>query len=172
MAMFGAGGLTPATPEVLHPSGITILQVPPAVPDPLPDDLATALGRADAMSEQFPADFGYPLVDRAHGRVILTVTSAQGQSMAEAVRAGDPAIFEIRSVRHSRESLQDVLDRAIGPSPEGPMVISDYPDPASNRVILEVTEAPDAFLYGLAARFDPSAIAVLVIGDQPLTYPA
>jgi hypothetical protein len=29
-------------------------------------------------------------------------------------------------------------------------------------VILEVDQAPDAFLYSLASRFDPSAIAVYV----------
>lgn len=51
------------------------------------------------------------------------------------------------------------------------MVVMDYPDPPNNRVILEVTAAPDAFLYRLATQFDPSAIAILVLDHRPAISP-
>jgi hypothetical protein len=149
---------SPSPGDEKHPSGITILHSALPVPAPLDDTLSAALAAADQASLKNPDDFGYPWADRGSRQVVLPAATAKGQERAAAVAEPHRTV----SVTHSRAYLQKILDDVIGRAPEGITVWADYPDPQNARVVLEVESAPDAFLYRLAARYDPAAIAVLV----------
>lgn len=149
--------------QTRHRSGITVLtgDLPTAA---RPGDRAGAvLARADDLSQRRPEDFGYPYLD---GTTVVLPASAAWQAEAAATGAAPVRL------RHSRAQLQTILEALTGPQPDGTVVTADHPDPLHQRVVLEVAHASDAFLDGVARRFDPGAIAVHVGVVEPLTAPA
>jgi hypothetical protein len=148
---------------------IAVLDAVPPVPEPLPEDLAGAVARADRFSEAHPDDLSFPWVDRARGEVVLTAVTADGRALATSYWAGVPV--RIEPVRHSRRYLEKVKHETVGIHDElGVTVWATFPDPANNRVILEVTSLPRSFLAQLAGAYDPSALA-LVVAPWPAVWP-
>jgi hypothetical protein len=170
-----SGAATMAPDETTHPSGITILSGPTALSGPLPAALGHALTEADRLSSSAPADFGFPWVDRTRGQLVLPVITAIGLSRAKAFqRLAVTRLVRLRieRVRHSRAGLQEIMDGVIGRQTDGRVVYADYPDARRDRVILEIDQVSDRFLFKLAARYEPSAIAVLALGTHGPTSPA
>jgi hypothetical protein len=148
---------------------VAVLDAAPPVPEPLPENLAGALDRADRFSAAHPDDLSFPWVDRTRGEVILSAVTPTGRALAASFSAGVP--MRIEAVRHSRSYLKQILDSAVGTHDQlGVTVWATLPDAANNRVILEVTSLPRPFLTQLAAAYNPSAIA-LVVAPWPATQP-
>lgn len=165
VAWTGTVAASPAPGDHVHASGITVLASLPTPPDPLALAFSVAVGEADQASLAWPSDLGFPWVDRQQSQLVIPSVSAAGRAAASSILAR-PSLAQVSRrvdvVRHSRAKLQRIIDGAIGPQPGGAVVYASYPDPAHDRVILEASQAPDAFLYALAGRFDATAIAVYV----------
>lgn len=176
LAVAGLGAPAGATPadSWLHPGGITILGARPPVPAPLPDADALALDEATKAAAADPTNLSFPWFDRTKHQLVVAAATPQGLVAAQRFQPRAATAAKVSriavSVSHSYAYLQRILDDAIG---AGPLVTvrDDYADPQHNRVILEVDSFSDAFLYQLAKRYDPSAIAVRVVADTPKVYP-
>jgi hypothetical protein len=171
----------------VHPSGITILTQPDPIVDQLTDAEGASLEAARRTASADPDNLSWPYIDRKTGTLVMTAVTSTGRATAAALIAGvvparvmaarakpgAPAMPALavrvagRSmmVQHSQRQLQAILDAVVGDGKvtAGVDVQDDYPDPEHNRVVLETNAAPDAFLYALAARYSPSAIAVRVV---------
>lgn len=166
----------PASAETeVHPNGITILRGEIATPDELPAAVAQRLVDANLASEQDAGTLSYPFLDAKTDQVVVTaVTESAARSRVDRfAAAGAPASsYKVKRGKHSRRTLDTVMDRVIGRQPEGLVVGASYPDPANNRVVVEVGSVVDAFLYRLAREHDPSTLAVRVVDDDVQTAPA
>ena len=172
------GSLIAAVPpaaDYVHPSGITVLDSLPPVPPPLTAELSAAVGEADRASLKSPDQIGIPWVDRNQAQVVLPAVGIAGQASASSI-LGLPALATVSRridvVQHSRTTLQRIVDGAIGRQTGGRIVYASYPDPEHDRVILEVDQVTDPFLYDLASRFDATAIAVYAQPSHTVTAPA
>lgn len=146
-----------------------MLSAAPTVSEPLPDNLARTLNRAEFLSAAHPDDLSFPWVDRIRGELVITVVSAAGREQAASFQADIPV--RIESVRHSRSYLKHIMDSAVGPRGRAAVTVwSTFPDAANNRVILQVTSLPRPFLTQLARAYDPSAVA-LVVAPWPQARP-
>lgn len=59
-----------------------------------------------------------------------------------------------------------IIGDQIGPQPEGVVVISSFPDPPHDRVILEVDRIVDQHLHRIAEKYGAKSIAVRVSMDD------
>lgn len=153
----------------------------------LPDDVALALDAAVNLSQSDPDNLSFPWFDRTTNEVVVTAATAAGLTKAatfDPVAAARPmpkptgkhatvAPFKqhrAAAVTHSRRYLQKIMDETIG---VGTLttVIANFPDPQTGRVLLEVAQAPAAFLSSLAAKYDPSAIEVVIVANPPIVKP-
>lgn len=148
-----------------YASGITILRSLPSTPRPLPTAAAMALDAAQRAASQNPDNLSFPWFDRTENQLVLTASTQSGHAAATTFAAGAASLRTVphrtTAVAHSQRHLQRILDETIGFGSLA-AVYADYPDPANNRVILETSNASEAFLSQLAGRYDPTAIAVFV----------
>jgi len=171
MAIMTGAASPSSTPsdETVHPSGITILRSLPSTPTQLPENLGLALDDANRASIDDPADLSFPWVDRASGTLVVAASTPAGMAKAaqfQPARVANTAIRTV-SVKHSRAYIQKIMDETVGCGNLADVELTAA-DPEHNRAILWVDKAAsDAFLHSLAAKYDPSAIAVYVL-DQPL----
>lgn len=146
-----------------------MLPAAPAVPEPLPENLARTLNRAEFLSATHPDDLSFPWVDRIRGELVITVVSTAGREQAASFQADIPV--RVQKVRHSRRYLKHIMDSATGTRDRAAVTVwSTFPDAANNRVILQVTSLPRPFLTQLARAYDPSALA-LVVAPWPQARP-
>lgn len=165
------------TPRVeTHPSGIKILRDRSPVVEQLPDKLALALTTAMQESERNPGELAYPYVDRRNGTVVVVGASLAKASqsarrlLANKALSGVP--IDAAAAPFVRSELDVLMNDVIGKQPEGLTVYASYPDPENNRVIAEVANPNDAFLYRLADKFPAEAIAVRIVEQSDVGEPA
>lgn len=137
----------------------------PPTPTPVVGPLSVAWGQAEEASRQLPDILGIPWVDRAKSQLVVPAVNTEGLAAASKILAlpGHAQVASrVDTVRHSRSELQRIVDGAIQVQLGGIVVWDSIPVPERDGVILVVDQSSDEFLNGLAARFDPSAIAVYV----------
>jgi hypothetical protein len=158
---------------IRHPSGLEI--VPPldvaavVARGQMPQPLAMAATDALELAQNQPNNFGYPFVDRATGKLILSAANAAGSQSASTWTPRSQALSVARSIRkvtRTYAALEKIRHEAIGPGvtnlPGGKLIWMTTADEQNNRVLVVIDHLDDALLFALAARYGTEAIAVRI----------
>jgi hypothetical protein len=159
-----------------HSSGILLLSgdVNSGFLAPAPQAVQLAYQDAVTTSEQFPEDLSWPWIDDQN-RVVVRATTSRGFRLAEQLRAdaqylAPPVTVVSRSAAHSRRALDAIMHELIGPQPDGTIIWSSYPDPRSNRVVIDMVDPSDAFLSHLALTYGTDVVAVHLIESSDVGH--
>jgi hypothetical protein len=149
-----------------HASGLVILgpvtrQQPPA------EVLAVAYDDAVELARANPSDFGYPWIDKAGGRVVLTVSSLVGARLARGFLPRQAAALATVATRAGGRSwahlewIKDDATRLVEAGlPDADLIWVTESDTENNRILITVSEISDRLLEGLAKRYGTDSVAI------------
>jgi hypothetical protein len=137
-------------------------------PAPAPVDLARAHHDAVQYAQKNPKTVGYPYLDRANHRLVLSAVGAAGAAVLRDFkpRAALPAgATAHRAVTASWQKLEGIKDEAISLGktvPDAEAIVQTEPDEQHNRVVITVDRPSDRLLDALAVRYGTTDIAIRV----------
>ncbi|HEX8347888.1 MAG TPA: hypothetical protein VF657_24615, partial [Actinoplanes sp.] len=171
ISMTLAAGTMPAAAapaEERHSSGLVLVGPLDENPAPAPDDLARAHHDAVLYAQKNSRTVGYPYLDRANHRLVLSAVGATGAAVLRDFkpRAALPAgATAHRTVTASWQKLEGIKDEAISLGkavPDAEAIVQTEPDEEHNRVVITVDRPSDRLLDALAVRYGTTDIAIRV----------
>ncbi|MET9297317.1 hypothetical protein [Streptomyces sp. NPDC003077] len=124
-----------------------------------------AFGKAFALAQRYPDDFGYPWFDAKTNQVTVNSVGDRGRSLAAGLKSDQPAIKDVRPTARSYRELERVKHEAIGLTskdvPDGEAIFETALDGKNGRVLITVKRVTTPLVSALARRYGAESIAVV-----------